>query len=360
MTDNPAGGGYSECESNRTIIMKQHHQSYAATLATALCAGMLPAAPAPVAPHAAAEASPRVQLALLLDTSSSMDGLIHQARTQLWQIVNTFIHAKQDGKTPFVEVALYEYGNSGLPAEGMWIRRVQPLTRDLDKLSEELFALHTNGGEEYCGAVIGQAVADLHWDPSPKTYKAIFIAGNEPFTQGPVKPADTCGKAIAQGIIVNTIHCGTEEQGIAGGWRDGASRADGRSLVIDAHKTEVPVPTPYDVEICKLNERLNTTYLPFGKGGAAGADNQIAQDANAAKAAPAAAAQRVATKASGNYVNSSWDLVDAAKAKDFDLAKIEAGDLPAAMRGMTLEQRKAHLAKNATERETVRKEIQNT
>jgi len=31
---------------------------------------------------------PVVQIALLLDTSNSMDGLIHQAQTQLWKIVN--------------------------------------------------------------------------------------------------------------------------------------------------------------------------------------------------------------------------------------------------------------------------------
>ena len=44
----------------------------------------------------------RVQLAILLDTSGSMDGLIEQAKTQLWSIVNTFINARQGGKAPFV------------------------------------------------------------------------------------------------------------------------------------------------------------------------------------------------------------------------------------------------------------------
>ncbi len=32
--------------------------------------------------------APLIQLAILLDTSNSMDGLIAQAKTQLWQIVN--------------------------------------------------------------------------------------------------------------------------------------------------------------------------------------------------------------------------------------------------------------------------------
>ena len=61
---------------------------------------------------------------------------------------------------------------------------MQPFTRDLDKVSEHLFKLTTNGGQEYCGAVVREAVDHLAWDASPKVYKAVFIAGNEPFTQG--------------------------------------------------------------------------------------------------------------------------------------------------------------------------------
>ncbi|MEK7483916.1 MAG: hypothetical protein AABZ60_06265, partial [Planctomycetota bacterium] len=37
---------------------------------------------------------PLIQMVILLDTSGSMDGLIEQAKTQLWKIVNEFIAAK--------------------------------------------------------------------------------------------------------------------------------------------------------------------------------------------------------------------------------------------------------------------------
>jgi hypothetical protein len=104
---------------------------------------------------------PAIQMAILLDTSNSMDGLIDQARTQLWRIVNEFAAAKKGGVTPELDVALYEYGNNGLPAERGYIRQVLPFTTDLDRLSEELFALKTNGGEEYCGQVIAEATVGL-------------------------------------------------------------------------------------------------------------------------------------------------------------------------------------------------------
>src|SRR5688572_10855725 len=94
----------------------------------------------PVAKTPPSTGQRKIQVALLLDTSSSMDGLIGQAKTQLWKIVNELSAAKRDGVRPVIELALYEYGKSSLSAEQGWVRRILPLTGDLDKVSEELFA----------------------------------------------------------------------------------------------------------------------------------------------------------------------------------------------------------------------------
>ena len=120
---------------------------------------------------------PAVDIAILLDTSNSMDGLIDQAKSQLWTIINEFAAAKRQGLTPTLRVALFEYGNTNLPASEGYIRQVVPLTDDLDSLSEALFALTTYGGDEYCGQVIDEAVKRLDWTGEPNAYKAIFIAG---------------------------------------------------------------------------------------------------------------------------------------------------------------------------------------
>ena len=47
---------------------------------------------------------PRIQVAQLLDTSHSMDGLINQAKTQLWKFVNEFLTAERDGERPELQV----------------------------------------------------------------------------------------------------------------------------------------------------------------------------------------------------------------------------------------------------------------
>ncbi len=343
------------------------------TLGIAACAALLTLTPAtakvspavevikadtPAPKPSPTDGQAKVQIAILLDTSGSMSGLIEQTKTQLWKIVNTFIDAKQNGQVPYVEVALYEYGKSSLSKEEHWIKRIQPLTRDLDEISKQLFNLRTNGGQEYCGAVIQRATEDLKWDPSSKVYKAIFIAGNEAFTQGPINATESVKSAIAKGVIVNTIHCGSEHAGISGGWKNGAMLADGKFLTIDHNRAVVHIEAPQDAEIVKLNAELNKTYLAYGRIGASKKRDQVAQDANAAaKPESGAAVQRAVSKGSANYHNTSWDLVDACKEKSFDVTKIKAKELPKEMRGMNPEQCKAYVDRKAKERAAIQAKI---
>ena len=300
-----------------------------------------------------------VQIALLLDTSNSMDGLIEQAKTQLWKVVNEFNNAKQGDKVPVVQVALYEYGNNNLSAGTNYIRQVLPLTRDLDKVSAELFKLTTNGGSEFCGAVIREAIDKLEWDKSSKVYKTVFIAGNEPFTQGPVQPDEVCRSSINKGIVVNTIHCGNESDGANGGWRRGAALAEGKFLTIDQDKAVAHIEAPQDKEISKLSVELNATYVSYGAKGKEGLSNQTAQDSNAFAKAPAGAAeQRAITKSSANYYNTSWDLVDATKRGKMKLESVKDSELPEELRKLAPADRQAFIDQKQAERERLQKRIQ--
>ena len=301
--------------------------------------------------------APKVQLALLLDTSGSMEGLIHQARAQLWKIVNEFNTAKREGRTPELEVALFEYGNDALSADKHWVRQITPLTRDLDEVSRRLFALNTNGGSEYCGAVIREAVQTLTWSSGAGVYKAVFVAGNEPFTQGPVSSAEACRAAMGKGIIVNTIHCGNSQDGINGAWQQGAMLGEGSYLCIDQDKAIAHIPAPQDGEIVRLSGELNKTYCGYGAQREERARNQAVQDSNAAAASPAAAVSRAGTKASSNYANGNWDLVDAVCQDKVDPATIKKTDLPEALRALNDADLKAHVAQRAIDRTAVPENI---
>lgn len=306
----------------------------------------------------ARQARPLVQVALLLDTSNSMDGLINQARSQLWTIVNEIGRSKRDGLPPRLQVALIEYGNDRLASGEGWIRTVLPFTDNLDDVSEKLFALTTNGGSEFCGQAIEQATNTLAWSSDARVYKSIFIAGNEPFGQGTVDYRSTCAQAIGRGIVVNTIHCGNRDEGITGQWADGAKRGEGAFSNIDQDRA-IHVPRcPQDDRIEKLSIEINVTYVPYGPRGRAAYENQSRQDDNAMQAQAAAApVARAASKAGANYENAGWDLVDAVEQKKVDVATVKDEELPEAMRKMSVEERKAYVAEQATKRNAIRAEI---
>jgi von Willebrand factor type A domain len=331
----------------------------AAVLTVIASSAVCLAAPPTKSTKEAARQSPRIQMAILLDTSGSMNGLINQARTQLWKIVNELATAKRDGKTPRLEVGLYEYGKSSIPKSQGYLRRIVPLTDDLDKVSEELFALKTNGGEEYCGMVIQAATSGLKWSASNGDLKMIFIAGNEPFSQGPVDYKVACAAAIKKGITVNTIHCGPKAVGVRTGWQHGAQLADGSFSNIDQNRQVAAVTTPFDAKLNKLSSRINSTYVAFGKKPerAARRQRQVRQDKLAAKAAPAAGAARAEFKGKAAYSASAWDLIDAIKAGKVKLEDVKTELLPKEMQKLTPAERKAYLKKKADERQKIREEI---
>lgn len=301
---------------------------------------------------------PVVQLAILLDTSGSMSGLIEQAKMQLWKIVNEMATAKRGKRSPILEVALYEYGKSSIPASRGYIKMLVPLTTDLDRISEELFRLKTNGGSEFCGMVIDKAVKELTWNKSNKEYKVIFIAGNEPFTQGSVDYRQSCKSAITNGIIVNTIFCGPFQTGVNTKWKDGADVADGSYMNIDHNKKIVHIKAPQDKEIIRLGKELNKTYISYGKTGTKMKERQEKQDMNAGSMSPSVMVERSAVKASKQYRNTSWDLVDADKEGKVKVEEIAEDELPAEMKKMSVGEKKDYIKKKGRERSEIQKKIQ--
>lgn len=302
---------------------------------------------------------PAIELAILLDTSGSMSGLINQARTQLWKIVNEFATAKQNGKVPIMRVALYEYGKSSIPASEGYLRQIVPLTENLDQISEELFALKTNGGSEFCGQVIRDATNGLQWSEGNDCLKMIFIAGNEGFGQGTVDYKVACPAAIQKGITVNTIFCGPEQTGIQTGWKEGALLADGSFLSINqGHEIVVPA-TPYDKKLNELSHGINKTYLFYGtvQEQKASRTSQVAADSLSEEAAPASGAERAAFKGSGRY-RAKGDLIEAIVGKKVKLEELEEAELPDELKKMTPRERDEYVTEKQKEREQIQLQIQ--
>jgi hypothetical protein len=303
-----------------------------------------------------------VELAICLDTSGSMTGLIDAARARLWDIVNELALATP---TPTLRVALLTFGNNGHSVEDGWVRVDLGLTEDLDQVSRQLFALTTNGGEEYVGRVLSAAGSKLAWTSGGSSGAAlpllqmVVVAGNESADQDKVISfRDACKALVSRGVTVNSIYCGSPVDDLAPGWREVATLADGQFAAIDQSTGAMAVATPWDEGLARLSEELNATYVGFGQRGRSAASNQWEQDSNAAKLSTAVAAQRGASKASGIYNCATWDLVDACAQPDFKLESVKAEDLPVAMRGMSLEQRQAFVDGMRDRREGIRKGVE--
>ena len=145
---------------------------------------------------------------------------------------------------------------------------VTPLTDDLDLISKDLFALHTNGGDEFCGAVLHRSLEQLAWSRESHDLQVIFITGNEHFTQGSINYVRACEQVAEKGIIVNTIYCGDHNEGIRTQWKHGASITGGTYLSINHNTVSKEIDTTFDDDIVRLNKSLNDTYVSYGSQGA--------------------------------------------------------------------------------------------
>ena len=305
-------------------------------------------------------AQPKIQVAILLDVSGSMDGLIEQAKAQLWNMVNTMGKAKCDGSvSPKIEIALYEYGRSTNDAKAGYVKQINGIINDLDSLSENLFSLTTNGGDEYCGQVIYTSLQQLQWDAAPENYKVIFIAGNEDFLQGSLHYTKACTEAKNKGVIVNTIYCGDKMQGIREHWNLAGECGNGSFTNIDQNAKVEEVPTPYDSIIYTLNDKLNGTYISYGYGGAAYKSKQAKVDVANGIMSKEAQIKRIKSKSNkAVYNNAQWDLVDA---KDRDgvaaLEKINKNELPDSLKNKSTEELKKIVEQKSKERSAVQTEI---
>ncbi len=318
-----------------------------------------PPADPTVLKEATTSAEQKIQVAILLDVSNSMDGLIDQAKAQLWTMVNTLGRVQcSNKKAPRIEIALYEYGTPRNDRESGYIKQINNFISDLDSLSENLFGLTTNGGDEYCGQVIYRSIQELKWDPNPASYKVIFIAGNESFRQGTVPFTKACDAAKSKGVVVNTVYCGDRMQAIREYWNLQAECGNGNFSFINQNEKIEDMPTPFDELIYKLNQQLNQTYIPYGVQGKQYYSKQERMDAANETVSKKAAIQRAEAKSNSKiYNNAGWDLVDRASEGDAVYDQLDFKTLPDSLQRKTKPQLKQVVDQKRKERISIQAQI---
>lgn len=299
-----------------------------------------------------------VDLVICLDTSGSMTALIDSARAKLWDIVNEIARSEP---TPRLRVGLLTYGSPNLstPAAG-WVVRHTDLTTDLDSVYARMMAMSTNGGDEYVGWVLNDAVKTMSWSRDPNAVRMIFVAGNESADQAAERFnfRHIAELARAKDIVINAIYAGDRNQGVNEHWDQVALHGGGCFSAIDMKRGTVQIAAPQDKILIKLNAELNATYLPYGERGRVGAANQLEQDKNAVNMGRQSGASRAVAKATRVYRNESWDLVDAAAEPGFELEEVKKEALPPAMQPLAPKERKVYVEQMRTRRAEIQKRIQ--
>jgi len=306
---------------------------------------------------------PAMEMVFVLDTTGSMGGLLTGAKERIWGIVNEVM---QTSSLSSVKVGLVAYRDRG----DQYITQVLPLTEDLDKVYSTLMEYDANGGGDEAENVrraLAEGVAKVGWSqPSPNHAQILFLVGDAPphdYVDEP-DPLTTADLAVKQGIIVNTIQCGTSVS-TKQVWEAIARRGQGQYFVIPQNGGVQTISTPYDEQLSQLGSRLGGTYLAYGGGaGAEGESFRAARKEIADKvelavsthSAPTAAAERSVNKAlnSKAYIN---DLLQDIENGSIKLESVKTEDLPSELQKLSAEERTKEIEKRLAERTQIRKQI---
>lgn len=312
--------------------------------------------PQPTAPvEAVKDARPTLEVVFVLDTTSSMGGLIEGAKEKIWSIASRMATGKP---TPRIKVGLVAFRDRG----DEYITKRFDLTDDLDAVYRNLKAFRAEGGgdgPEHVGQGLGEAVQLMSWSQDAKTAKMIFLVGDAPphddyndqFNSQKMAKA-----AIAKGIVVNTIRCGAQADTEAS-FRSIALLADGRFDSIGQTGGMVAVVTPFDGELAKLNGAVADTSVYAGRADARAEGDSYKAEQKAM--APSAAADRLSFRGSSGLSASgggSLRAVDLTAAPE-KVAAMKDAELPENLRKMPKDKQVEYLKQQQEQRKQLESQV---
>ena len=205
------------------------------------------------APTAAYEL-PQFDVVFVLDTTSSMSGLIEGAKEKIWSIASRMASGKP---APRIRIGLVAFRDKG----DAYVTKPFGLTTDLDAVYRNLRGLSAQGGgdtPEHVGKGLGDAVELMQWHEGQRTAKMIFLVGDAPqhddYGDG-FNLEDVARRAIKRGIVVNTIRCG-QDPATEKAFRAVARIADGTFTTIGQTGGMVKVETPFDSKLEAMSDTL--------------------------------------------------------------------------------------------------------
>ena len=310
--------------------------------------------------HLVADQAHRIEVVFVLDTTSSMSGLIRAAKEKIWSIATTMASAQEN---PDIKMGLVAFRDRG----DAYITRVFDLSSDLDSMYASLMDFRAQGGgdgPESVNQALYDAIHKVSWSPNGNVYKVVFLVGDAPPHMdypNDVKYPVTLAAAAEKGIVVNTLHSG-QHRVTRPAWQEIAALGHGEYFQVEDTGNAVAISTPFDEKLSSLAAELEATRYYYGD-----ADTRKAQaaklEANARlrkELSPEALARRDtfnATASGKANLLGKCELVDAISSGRVELEEIEQEDLPATLRAMPPAEQEAFIAKKSKRRQQLQQEI---
>ena len=297
--------------------------------------------------------SARVEVVFVLDTTSSMTGMIEAAKEKIWSIASNMASAQQ---APEIRIGLVAFRDRG----DAYVTRVVDLSSDLDTLYATLMDFQTQGGgdtPESVNQALHDAVRNISWSQDSDTYRVVFLVGDSPphmDYQDEIQYPDILSLAAEKGIVVNTIQCGPNPL-TATKWQQIADLGGGRYFQVAQSGSAVAIATPYDEKLAEISRRLDDTRLYYGSV----EDKEKKQmkmeatDKLHTSSSPASRARRAVFNASASgrtNLLGQGELVEDIASGRVDLSTIEKDRLPESLQDLSPKEQKTVVEDTARQR----------
>lgn len=307
--------------------------------------------------NAAKNYSNTLEMVFVLDTTSSMTGLIDGAKQRIWGIVNEVM--KKESR-PRVRIGLVAYRDNG----DEYVTKITPLTEDLDKVYSDLMAYRADGGgdvPENVRKALAEGLKRTGWaKPAKNLAQIIFLVGDAPPQNYEQEPdvLITTAQAVKKNMIVNTIQCGNID-GTKLIWQKVAQRGEGKYFAIAQDGGVQAISTPFDQKLAELSQTMGKTYITYGS-----VSTQQANTVNISsmemtvsnEATLGAQADRAINKAVNSFVYDG-DLVQEIENGNTKLEDVKEENLPEELKKLSAAERKKEIEKRIAERKKIRAEI---
>lgn len=305
--------------------------------------------------------NPKIEIVFVLDTTSSMEGLLSAAKEKIWSIASTMASAQP---APEIKIGLVAFRDRG----DQYITQVADLNSDLDYIYTNLMRYRAEGGgdmPESVNQALYDAVHHISWSSDSDTYKVIFLVGDAPPHMdypNEMKFPDIIRSAQQKNIIINTIQCG-QQQATRPYWQQIAQLGKGDFLHVNQQGNAIAIATPYDEELAALSSELDDTRHYYGSAEqkAASKEKVAAAEKLREDASIASRARRALFNAteSGqkNFIGAN-DIIEDLRQGRVELESLTEESLPASIQAIAPEERPSFIQKTKDKRNEITASIQ--